>query len=74
MRILVIEDETKLANFIGKGLEAERFVVDVAEDGQKGLDLALGHDYDLLILDLMLPRLGGTVALGAWDSRVGSQS
>jgi two-component system copper resistance phosphate regulon response regulator CusR len=65
MRILVVEDKTKLANFIGKGLEAERFVVDVAEDGQKGLDLALVHDYDLLILDLMLPRLGGTEVLAA---------
>jgi two-component system copper resistance phosphate regulon response regulator CusR len=63
MRILVVEDETKLANFIEKGLEAERFVVDVAEDGQRGLDLALSHDYDLIILDLMLPRLSGTDVL-----------
>jgi len=60
MRILLVEDESKVANFIEKGLQAERFVVDVAGDGQKGLDLALAHDYDLLILDLMLPGLSGT--------------
>jgi DNA-binding response OmpR family regulator len=60
MRILVVEDEHKLASFIAKGLEAERFVVDAADDGQKGLELALAHDYDLLILDLMLPKLSGT--------------
>jgi len=63
MRILVVEDEHKLANFIKKGLEAERFVVDVAEDGQRGVGLALAHDYDLLILDLMLPKLSGTDVL-----------
>jgi len=65
MRILVVEDESKVADFIEKGLEAERFVVDVAADGQKGLELALAHDYDLLILDLMLPRLSGTDLLGS---------
>lgn len=59
MRILVVEDERKVASFIKKGLEAERMVVDVAENGQEGLELALFHDYDLLILDLMLPKLGG---------------
>lgn len=65
MRILVVEDEHKLANFIARGLEAERFVVDAADDGQKGLELALAHDYDLLILDLMLPKLSGTDLLAA---------
>jgi len=65
MRILVVEDEHKLASFIKKGLEAERFVVDSAEDGQEGLDLALAHEYDLLILDLMLPRLSGSDILAS---------
>jgi len=63
MRILVLEDEFKLANFIKKGLEAERFAVDVAPDGQTGLDMALVTKYDLMILDLMLPVLSGSEVL-----------
>jgi DNA-binding response OmpR family regulator len=63
MRILVLEDEFKLANFIKKGLEAERFAVDVAPDGQTGLDMALVTKYDLMILDLMLPGLSGSEVL-----------
>ncbi|MBI3951613.1 MAG: response regulator transcription factor [Acidobacteria bacterium] len=63
MRILVVEDEHKVAGFIKKGLEAERYAVDVASDGQSGLDLALVYDYDLLILDLMLPGLIGSEVL-----------
>ena len=63
MRILVVEDEYKVASFIKKGLEAERYAVDVASDGRDGIELALGHDYDLLILDLMLPGLSGSEAL-----------
>jgi len=63
MRILVIEDEYKVASFIKKGLEAERYAVDVASDGRSGIELALAYDYDLLILDLMLPGLSGTEVL-----------
>jgi heavy metal response regulator len=63
MRILLIEDEAKVASFVRKGLVSERFAVDVAEDGQSGLELAETYDYDLLILDLMLPRLDGTQVL-----------
>jgi len=65
MRILIIEDEHKLASFIKKGLEAERYAVDTAPDGDNGLELALLHDYDLVILDLMLPGKSGTEVLGA---------
>ena len=59
MRILIVEDEHRIANNIKKGLEQEHYAVDVAYDGEAGLDLASSEDYDLLILDLMLPKLGG---------------
>jgi two-component system, OmpR family, copper resistance phosphate regulon response regulator CusR len=59
MRILVIEDETKTAAFLQKGLSESRFVVDVAADGEVGLDYALSRSYDLLILDVMLPKRDG---------------
>jgi heavy metal response regulator len=59
MRILVVEDEKKVANFIRLGLEQERYAVDAARDGADGLHLALTVDYDLIILDLMLPGIPG---------------
>jgi len=59
MRILVIEDEHKIANSIKKGLEQESYAVDVAYDGEYGFDLASSEDYDLIILDLMLPKMNG---------------
>lgn len=55
MRILVIEDEHKIANAIKRGLEQEKFAVDVAYDGDDGLASAQGDDYDLIVLDRMLP-------------------
>jgi DNA-binding response OmpR family regulator len=57
MRILVVEDEHKIANAIKKGLELESFAVDVAFDGDEGLALATSQDYDLVVLDRMLPGL-----------------
>jgi two-component system copper resistance phosphate regulon response regulator CusR len=59
MRILLVEDEAKVSNFVSRGLTAERFAVDVASDGQTGYELATTYDYDLLILDLMLPVMDG---------------
>ncbi len=59
MRILVVEDEHRIANNLKKGLEQERYAVDVAYDGESGFDLALTEDYDLLILYLMLPKMNG---------------
>jgi len=59
MRILIIEDEHLIANSIKKGLEQERFAVDVAYNGDDGYDLAATEDYDLIILDLMLPGMDG---------------
>ena len=63
MRILLVEDETKVSNFVARGLTAERFAVDVANDGDAGFDLATTYHYDLLILDLMLPGMNGTELL-----------
>jgi DNA-binding response OmpR family regulator len=63
MRVLIIEDERKVADFISRGLRAERFAVDIAYDGLSGWDLASSLDYDLLILDLMLPGLSGSELL-----------
>jgi DNA-binding response OmpR family regulator len=59
MRILLVEDDADLAQFIRKGLKEEHYVVDVAVDGEEGLALALANAYDLLILDIMLPKLDG---------------
>lgn len=59
MRILVVEDEHRIANAIKKGLEQEQFTVDVAYTGTDGYDLASEEDYDLVILDRLLPGMGG---------------
>ena len=59
MRILVVEDEHRIANSIKKGLEQERYAVDVAYTGSDGFDLASTETYDLIILDIMLPEMNG---------------
>jgi len=59
MRILVVEDEKKVAEFIRKGLEEEHYAVDTAYDGETGLYLAEVNEYDLVVLDLMIPKLDG---------------
>lgn len=59
MRILLVEDDVNLAQFIRKGLQEEQYAVDFAADGQEGLALASVNPYDLLILDIMLPKLDG---------------
>jgi len=59
MRILVVEDEKKVASFIKKGLEEDYYSVDVALDGKEGARLALSEEYDLIILDIMLPSKDG---------------
>ncbi len=59
MRILIVEDEEGIAAFLKQGLEEESFAVDVADEGKKGLQLALSGEYDLLLLDWMLPGLSG---------------
>ena len=59
MRILVIEDEKKVANFIKKGLEEEFYAVDVALNGNEGFEMASNEEYDLILLDVMLPGMDG---------------
>lgn len=59
MKILVIEDEHKIANSLKKGLEHERYAVDVVYDGNHGLDFAQSEEYDLVIIDRMLPGVDG---------------
>lgn len=61
MRILVVEDEAKVANFLKKGLEQSGFEVDLAADGKEGFDRFSDGEYDLVLLDLMLPKMRG------WD-------
>ncbi|MCS4436469.1 response regulator transcription factor [Aquiflexum gelatinilyticum] len=59
MRILVIEDEKGISGFLKQGLEEESYAVDVADEGKHGLELALSGDYDLLLVDWMLPGMSG---------------
>ena len=59
MRVLVIEDEPRLADYIRKGLSEEAFIADVAGDGEAGLERARATTYDLIVLDLMLPGVDG---------------
>ncbi|MEI8175586.1 MAG: response regulator transcription factor [Candidatus Omnitrophota bacterium] len=59
MRILIVEDEAKIASFIKRGLREEGYAADIAADGEQGHFLASTNDYDLIILDLMLPKIGG---------------
>jgi heavy metal response regulator len=59
VRVLVVEDERKVASFVARSLQEEGFAVDVAYDGREGLERALGTDYDAIVLDVMLPGLDG---------------
>ena len=59
MRILIIEDEYKLADIIASRLKKEHYTVDISTDGEEGLYNALTDIYDLIILDVMLPKLNG---------------
>lgn len=59
MRILIVEDEKKLADVIASRLKKEKYIVDISCDGEEGLDNALSNIYDLIILDVMLPRVNG---------------
>jgi len=65
MRILVVEDNPKVASFIKRGLQEERYAVDLASDGEEGLFLAQNSELDLIILDLLLPKQNGLEVLRA---------
>lgn len=64
MRLLLVEDDEKIASFIKKGFKAEGFAVDHASDGLHGLDLALSEPYDVVVVDIMLPKLDGLTLIG----------
>jgi two-component system, OmpR family, response regulator len=70
MRILVIEDEPRILAFLARGLEAEGFSVDGANDGQAGVRRAMHGTYDLVILDLLLPKLDGFAVLRELQNRL----
>ena len=63
MRILVVEDEKKVASFIKRGLEEEEFTVDLAHDGEEGVKMASDSPYDLILMDVMLPKMDGLSAI-----------
>jgi two-component system copper resistance phosphate regulon response regulator CusR len=63
MRVLLVEDEEKVSRFVRRGLESERYAVDVAMDGAQAIELAATYPYDLILLDLMLPGISGTEVL-----------
>lgn len=60
MRILFVEDDEKILRFVVRGLIAEKYAVDTARNGKQGLEFATSYEYDLIILDLMLPHISGT--------------
>ncbi|MBI4880021.1 MAG: response regulator transcription factor [Planctomycetes bacterium] len=69
MRVLIVEDEPDLARVLGKTLEEDGFAVDLAHDGESGQHLAESVDYDVILLDLMLPRRDGWTVLGGLRKR-----
>jgi two-component system copper resistance phosphate regulon response regulator CusR len=69
MKILVIEDEPKAGDYLVKGLQESGYVADLARNGVDGLALALEHDYDLIVLDVMLPQMDGWTVLARLRQR-----
>lgn len=72
MRILLVEDEKKMASFIERGLKEEGYAVDIASDGEEGWEHVSANEYDVIILDLLLPRISG-LALCEKIRRAGSR-
>ena len=69
MKILVVEDEPKAGDYLIKGLQESGYVAELARNGVDGLALALEHDYDLIVLDVMLPRMDGWAVLAKLRER-----
>jgi len=63
LRVLIVEDERKVARFIQRGLKEQSYSVDIAHDGEEGLFLAQTNDYSLIVLDLLLPKIDGLQVL-----------
>jgi two-component system, OmpR family, response regulator len=71
MRVLVVEDDKKIASFVVKGLKEAGFVVDHADNGEDGLNLALSESYDVAVMDIMLPKLDGLSVIEQLRSQKG---
>lgn len=69
MRILIVEDDRKIADYLSKGLREAGYAVDKVGDGEDGLDFGLNNDYDAAILDLMLPSRDGLSILEKWRAK-----
>jgi two-component system copper resistance phosphate regulon response regulator CusR len=69
MRILIVEDEPKTGDYLHRGLSESGFIADLARTGPDGLHLALEHEYDLIVLDVMLPQMDGWTVLGKLRER-----
>jgi DNA-binding response OmpR family regulator len=63
VRILLVEDESKVSSFIQRGLEEEHYAVDLAEDGEEAVNMVDVYDYDIVLLDIMLPKMDGLSVL-----------
>lgn len=74
MRVLVVEDEHKIAAFIKRGLEENAYAVDVAYDGEEGYEWAQNFPYDIIILDVMLPKLDGVALCKRLRAKGGNAS
>lgn len=64
MRVLIVEDEVRLAEALGQIITEQKYAVDVVHDGASGLDYALSGLYDVIVLDVMLPKLSGFEVVG----------
>ncbi len=64
MRLLIVEDEPGVAGFLEQGLKESGYIVDVARDGLEGLEYSLAHEYDAIVLDILLPKMNGLQMLG----------
>src|SRR5260370_17351247 len=65
MKVLIVEDEHKVVDYLRSGLTEQGWVVDVATDGEEGAYMAIEYDFDVIVLDVMLPKLGGLEGLRA---------
>mgnify|MGYP001512502828 CR=1 FL=1 len=74
MRVLIVEDEVRLAETLRDLLELERYTADICHDGESGLDNALSDIYDLVILDVMLPKKDGFSAAAGGENRPGADA
>lgn len=69
MRILVVEDDKKIASFVAKGLKQAGFAVDTADNGEDGLEFGLGNPYDAAVVDIMLPKIDGLSMIERWRAK-----